>query len=117
MAQSQNGIPIAARNLITYSFFLSTLLLCVLAPAQEPTPDVETIIKKIDQLYRSETSEAEMEMHIVTPHWERTLAMHVWTEGWTKLLSESRHRKRNKGSRRSVSGTRCGTICRKPIRL
>ena len=86
MAQSQNGIPVAARNLIIYSFLLSTLLFCVLIPAQEPTPDVETIVKKIDQLYRSETSEAEIEMHIVTPHWERTLAMNVWSEGMDKTF-------------------------------
>ena len=86
MAKSQNGISVAVRSLMTSSFFLSMLLLCVLAPAQEPTPDVETIIKRIDQLYRSETSEAEMEMHIVTPHWERTLAMHVWTEGMDKTF-------------------------------
>ena len=86
MAQSQNGIPVAARNLIIYSFVLSTLLFCVLASAQEPTPEVETIIKKIDQLYRSKTSHAEMEMHIVTPHWERTLAMTVWTKGMDKTF-------------------------------
>ena len=86
MAQSQNGIQVAARNLITYAFLFSMLLLCVLTPAQESTPDVETIIKKIDQLYRSDTSHAEMEMHIVTPHWERTLAMNVWSEGMDKTF-------------------------------
>lgn len=86
MTKSQNGIPVAARNLMTYAFLLSTLLFCTFAPAQEPTPDVETIIKKIDQLYRSETSHAEMEMHIVTPHWERTLAMAVWTKGMDKTF-------------------------------
>ena len=86
MAKSQNGIPVAARNLMTYAFLLSTFLFCVLAPAQEPMPDVETIIKKIDQLYRSDTSHAEMEMHIVTPHWERTLAMTIWTKGMEKTF-------------------------------
>ena len=86
MAQSQNGIPVAARNLMTYAFLLATLPFCMLAPAQESTPDVETIIKKIDQLYRSETSHAQMEMHIVTPHWERTLAMTIWTKGMEKTF-------------------------------
>jgi len=86
MAKSQNRTQVAARNLIIYSFLLSTLLFCVLAPAQEPTPDVETIVKKIDQLYRSNTSQAEMEMHIVTPHWERTLAMNVWSQGMDKTF-------------------------------
>ena len=86
MAKSQNGIQVATRNLMTYAFLLSTLLLCVPAPAQKPPPDVETIIKHIDQLYRSDTSHAEMEMHIVTPHWERTLAMTVWSKGMDKTF-------------------------------
>ena len=86
MVKTQNEIPVAARNLMTYAFLLSMLLFCVLAPAQEPTPDVETIIKKIDQLYRSETSEAEIEMHIVTPNWERTLAMTIWSKGMKKTF-------------------------------
>ena len=86
MAKSQNRIQVAAQNLIIHSFLLLILSFCVLAPAQEPTPDVETIIKQLDQLYRSETSHAEMEMHIVTPHWERTLAMTVWSKGMDKTF-------------------------------
>lgn len=39
------------------------------------------IIEKIDQLYRSESSYAEMQMEILTPHWERTLRMKIWTKG------------------------------------
>ena len=60
--------------------------LCMFVQAEEPVPDVETIVKKIDQLYRSETSHADMEMHIVTPHWERTLAMTVWSKGMSKTF-------------------------------
>ena len=86
MTKFQNGLQVAARNLMIYSFLLLTLPFCVLAPAQESTPDIETVIKQIDQLYRSETSYAEMEMHIVTPHWERTLAMTVWSQGMRKTF-------------------------------
>ena len=86
MAKSHHGIRAVARNLMTHAFLLSTLLFCVLAPAQEPTPDIETVIKHIDQLYRSETSHAEMEMNIVTPHWERTLAMTIWSKGMDKTF-------------------------------
>ena len=60
--------------------------LCMSAQADEHAPDVETIIKKIDQLYRSESSRADIEMHIVTPHWERTLAMKVWSKGMDKTF-------------------------------
>ena len=85
MAKSQNRTQIT-RNLTIFSLLLTTLLLCPFALAQETTPDIETVIKHIDQLYRSETSHAEMEMHIVTPHWERTLAMTIWTQGMSKTF-------------------------------
>jgi len=47
---------------------------------------VEQIVKDIDELYRSESSYARLEMEIVTPHWERTLKMKAWTEGMTKTF-------------------------------
>ena len=59
--------------------------------------DVETIVKKIDRLYRSETSHAEMEMQIVTPHWERTLAMNVWTKGMDKTFIRITAPKKERG--------------------
>ena len=86
MTKSQSKTQVAARNLIIYAFLLSTLSFCLLTPAQEPTADVEIVVKKIDQLYRSESSHAEMEMQIVTPHWERTLAMTVWSKGMDKTF-------------------------------
>ena len=50
--------------------------------AQEPASfDVDEIIEYIDRLYRAESSYAEFEMEIVTPHWQRTLEMKSWTEG------------------------------------
>ncbi len=48
--------------------------------------EVEDIIRHIDQLYRSKTSHADIEMQIVTPHWERTLSMTVWTKGTDKTF-------------------------------
>ena len=48
--------------------------------------DVNEIIKKVDELYRSKSSYTEMEMEIVTPHWQRTLAMNVWTAGMDKTF-------------------------------
>ena len=86
MTKSQSRIQVAARNLMIYLFLLSSPLLCMFASAQESTPDIETVITHINQLYRSQASHAEMEMHIVTPHWERTLAMTVWTKGMSKTF-------------------------------
>ena len=86
MTKSQSRLQVAARNLTIYAFLLLMLSLYVLAPAQESTPNIESVITHIDRLYRSETSHAEMEMQIVTPHWERTLAMTVWSKGMDKTF-------------------------------
>ena len=48
--------------------------------------DIEAIVKQMDELYRSETSQTNMEMQIVTPHWERTLALEVWTQGMDRTF-------------------------------
>lgn len=44
------------------------------------------IARKIDELYRSESSYSELEMEIVTPHWTRSLEMKVWTIGTEKTF-------------------------------
>lgn len=59
--------------------------------------NVENIVKKIDALYRSATSVADMEMQIVTPHWERTLSMRVWTKGMDKTFIRIDAPKKEKG--------------------
>ncbi|MGA1839349.1 MAG: outer membrane lipoprotein-sorting protein [bacterium] len=49
-------------------------------------PDVMKIVKQIDELYRSNSSFAEVEMEIVTPHWQRSLKMKVWSKGMDKTF-------------------------------
>ena len=61
------------------------------------TPDVEKIVNYIDQLYRSKTSYADMEMHIVTPHYERTLKMLVWTKGMDRTFIRITSPKKERG--------------------
>ena len=69
----------------------------LLAQNQSMIPDVENIVKKIDQLYRSDTSRANMEMQIVTPHWKRTLALEVWTKGMDRTFVLITSPKKEKG--------------------
>jgi len=45
---------------------------------------IDKIMAKQDELYRSSTSHAVMEMQITTPHWDRTLEMEAWSEGMDK---------------------------------
>jgi outer membrane lipoprotein-sorting protein len=58
------------------------------APATTPAAgrDLDEVLKKMDELYRSESSYAEVTMEIVTPQWERTLQMTMWTEGMDRTF-------------------------------
>ncbi len=47
---------------------------------------VQAVLEKIDELYRSGSSRAVVEMEITTPHWQRTLKMRVWSEGMDKTF-------------------------------
>jgi outer membrane lipoprotein-sorting protein len=47
---------------------------------------VGKIVKKLDELYRSQSSTATVEMEITTPHWKRTLKMDFWSLGMDKTF-------------------------------
>ena len=57
-------------------------------PALSQTSDQKAldIVRKIDELYRSQSSFAQVEMEIVTPDWRRTLVMKGWSKGLNKML-------------------------------
>jgi outer membrane lipoprotein-sorting protein len=75
------------RKTVLLLISLATTAPCSLsAQARSANIDVKEIVKKVDALYRSESSAGEMEMQIVTPHWERTLRMKVWTQGMDKTF-------------------------------
>ncbi|MBN2364040.1 outer membrane lipoprotein-sorting protein [candidate division WOR-3 bacterium] len=46
----------------------------------------EEIVRKLDDLYRSESSFGKIEMKIVTPDWQRTLIFNIWTLGMEKTF-------------------------------
>ncbi len=86
-------------------FALCDLVLIFLVATQPPLSaenqkanlDVKAIVKRMDELYRSETSQTNMEMQIVTPHWERTLALEVWTQGMDRTFILITSPKKEKG--------------------
>ena len=47
---------------------------------------IDLIVDSLDRLYRSESSYAEMEMEVVTPHWERSLSLLAWSEGMDRTF-------------------------------
>lgn len=64
------------------------LLLCGAASAPRPLArtDVQAIIRKLDELYRSNSSFARVEMEIATPHWQRALDLQAWSSGMDKTF-------------------------------
>jgi len=60
--------------------------------------DVQQIVKSIDELYRTESSKATMEMEITTPHWQRTLKMDTWTKGTEKTFIRITEPKKEAGT-------------------
>ncbi|UCH80774.1 MAG: outer membrane lipoprotein-sorting protein [Nitrospiraceae bacterium] len=83
---------IKIRVISTLFFFAA-----VLQVHAENTPDVNTIVEKMDRLYRSNTSYGEVEMMIQTEHWERTLSMNIWSEGLDKTLIYIRSPRKDAG--------------------
>jgi len=58
-----------------------TFLLFSPFPRYQEASQAKDIVAKVDELYRADTSSALVEMDIITPHWQRTLKMNVWSEG------------------------------------
>ena len=86
MAKFTKEIQRNIRSLVVWFLLVFSVSVGMFTANGVSEPDVEKIIKHIDQLYRSKTSHADMEMHIVTPHYERTLKMLIWTKGTNKTF-------------------------------
>lgn len=53
----------------------------VFAAESSSQAEAVALVRKIDELYRSTSSEAQMSMEIVTPNWQRTMTMQAWSRG------------------------------------
>lgn len=62
------------------SLYLVFSLSLIQAQAQANNDAIE-LLKKMDELYRADSSISTMKMSIVTPNWQRTLEMKSWTIG------------------------------------
>ena len=72
------------------------IFLFLVSPLAHSNEDAITLLKKIDELYRSDNSISTMKMSIVTPNWQRTLEMQSWTVGmddtFIRILSPKKDR-------------------------
>ncbi|MEO1171673.1 MAG: outer membrane lipoprotein-sorting protein, partial [Myxococcota bacterium] len=59
---------------------------------------VDAIARKMDRLYRSDSSRGRMTMKIKTPNYERALEMEIWTRGLEDTLVRIRSPRKEKGT-------------------
>lgn len=89
-------------------FFIAAAL-CLAAPAhaapQETSPGVKALLDRVDRLYRSDRSWAQIEMEVVTPDWQRKLSMDFWTEGLDKTFIRVKSPARDAGASTLRKGT------------
>ncbi|MCP5103364.1 MAG: outer membrane lipoprotein-sorting protein [bacterium] len=85
------------KNTIIVSVLVLFLFSVSVIRAETKSADAREIVKKMDELYRSSSSEVTMEMKIVTPHWKRTLSMKAWSIGMKKTFIRILSPKKEKG--------------------
>jgi outer membrane lipoprotein-sorting protein len=98
----------AFRNVFHAILILLFFIITSHAPpslAADEHVDVKTIIDRMDKLYRSDASYAYVEMTVLSEHWERTLAMDIWTEGMEKTFIYIKGPKKDEG----IATLRMGT--------
>lgn len=54
--------------------------------AQAPPPDVEALLQHLDDLYRSKSSIARIQIEVTTPRTTRTMRLKAWTRGEDEVL-------------------------------
>jgi len=64
--------------------------------AQE-LPDPVELSKKLDELYRADSSRATVSMEVTTPHYHRQISMNFWTQGDNLVLVRIESPKKEKG--------------------
>ncbi len=76
-----------------FALLLSTLFVL---PQVHASEEAATLLKKMDELFRSVSSQSTMKMQIITPNWQRTLEMQSWTRGmddtFIRVLSPKKDR-------------------------
>lgn len=102
MKQKHTGSP----NVPLLTLILGFILFSPILHSQEPLAQADKkevssryqdILQKMDELYRSDSSLATIEMEIITPHWQRTLKMQLWSLGQEKTFIRILEPKKEKG--------------------
>ena len=80
------------------SFHAALLVPLIMAtPSRATDDDLATVVRTIDEMFRSTSSHTIVEMQIVTPDWERTLEMEMWTLGMDRTFVRILSPRKEKG--------------------
>ena len=72
---------------MSWILMILTVALTTASANETPKPPpVGELLDKIDDLYRSESSQSEVTMKVTTPDYERTMNMTIWSQGEKKTL-------------------------------
>jgi outer membrane lipoprotein-sorting protein len=80
------------------AFLAIVLLVCPSAVAEPPLPSVRQVVDRLNDLFRVDSSEAELTMRVVTDRYRRELTLHAWTRGKDEALIVVRAPAREAGS-------------------
>ena len=69
-----------------------------LRAAEPAPPDLQGLLERLDDLYRSEASISRIELAVTTPRQERTMRMKAWTRGTDRALFVIEAPAREKGT-------------------
>jgi outer membrane lipoprotein-sorting protein len=77
--------------------FLATVLIFSGITAGEKKVDVNNVLDAMDKVYRSDSSEIEMKMIVVTSNWKRTMKIKTWSKGMDKTFITILSPRKDKG--------------------
>jgi hypothetical protein len=85
------------KRAVVLGIVLTVLLPGPLRPQTGASEEAQRIVRRMDDLYRSRSSETLIEMDIVTPEWQRTLKMRAWSLGTDKTFIRILEPKKEEG--------------------
>jgi outer membrane lipoprotein-sorting protein len=86
------------RIFIVMSYIIFQFFIIMMVSGESDTGKAQRIVTIVDELYRSSSSKALLEMEIITPHWQRTLKIRVYSKGMNQTFMRILEPKKEKGT-------------------
>lgn len=75
----------------------SVMIFAVNAALAASQPEAVALLEEVDRMYRTDSSEAEMVMKVVTPDWSREIRLRAWSQGMKKTFIRILEPKKDEG--------------------